>query len=516
MSEWTKEEHAAAKQQTERGQMLPIGAQKRALAEIERLNEERVADGYAIASMKREIDEMAERFAKGNREKDATIARLRGNETMARDAADRLYQAAGTLLEAACNLDFSIDDPEGAQLDPAIEGCAKALDAAEAEACAREAARRDGLDREVESLRAAIEEITGPQATDVERIDALAKAWKPTEEQIKAQAHARADDLGRLVALQDEAESLRADVARLRQAFDGVRLAWRDSVTALSDAWQRAEKHASENAPPSTTAQAHPRAPLPEVDAEDLWTDYRAGRGTVFASDRKAFLAGVAAGRRTRAPQSADDASLAERAQIVENTLRAAGVGLLVTHPSDGPRALQEVVRAVDASRPDEDPRMVPLSRYADGLETVSKQAGCGPETAAKLRVAVHAIRCAISGAPLDASRPGLSEAHKALRSTLESLHGLIPEHAFDALHAAARDVESASRGDIPAQVRAVPSEDADKASPASEPPTQPPRREQIEALLNDAEERATSRQVDDVVIGYLIKAIRLLAGGAQ
>ena len=159
---------------------------------------------------------------------------------------------------------------------------------------------------------------------------------------------------------------------------------------------------------------------------------------------------------------------------------------------------------------------MVPLSRYADGLETVSKQAGCGPETAAKLRVAVHAIRCAISGAPLDASRPGLSEAHKALRSTLESLHGLIPEHAFDALHAAARDVESASRGDIPAQVRAVPSEDADKASPASEPPTQPPRREQIEALLNDAEERATSRQVDDVVIGYLIKAIRLLAGGAQ
>ena len=121
-----------------------------------------------------------------------------------------------------------------------------------------------------------------------ERIDALAKAWKPTEEQIKAQAHARADDLGRLVALQDEAESLRADVARLRQAFDGVRLAWRDSVTALSDAWQRAEKHASENAPPSTTAQAHPRAPLPEVDAEDLWTDYRAGRGTVFASDRKA------------------------------------------------------------------------------------------------------------------------------------------------------------------------------------------------------------------------------------
>lgn len=41
------------------------------------------------------------------------------------------------------------------------------------------------------------------------------------------------------------------------------------------------------------------RPAAPEIDAEDLWTDYRTGRGTVFASDRKAFLAGVAAGRRT-------------------------------------------------------------------------------------------------------------------------------------------------------------------------------------------------------------------------
>lgn len=36
------------------------------------------------------------------------------------------------------------------------------------------------------------------------------------------------------------------------------------------------------------------------------------------------------------------------------------------------------------------------------------------------------------------------TEAHKALRSTLEGLHGLIPEHAFDALHEAVRDVENA------------------------------------------------------------------------
>ncbi len=50
-------------------------------------------------------------------------------------------------------------------------------------------------------------------------------------------------------------------------------------------------------------------------------------------------------------PAPAADATEEARAQIVESTLRLCGVGLLVTHPSDGPPALQAVVRAVDASR---------------------------------------------------------------------------------------------------------------------------------------------------------------------
>ena len=48
----------------------------------------------------------------------------------------------------------------------------------------------------------------------------------------------------------------------------------------------------------------------------------------------------------------AADASLEARAEAVEAMLTANGVGLLVTHPADGPRVLRAVVRAVDASRP--------------------------------------------------------------------------------------------------------------------------------------------------------------------
>jgi hypothetical protein len=60
-----------------------------------------------------------------------------------------------------------------------------------------------------------------------------------------------------------------------------------------------------------------PRAPLPEVDAEDLWTDYRAGRGAMYAYERKAFFAGVEAGRRTRAPLTEEEArALAEHVGI--------------------------------------------------------------------------------------------------------------------------------------------------------------------------------------------------------
>ena len=41
------------------------------------------------------------------------------------------------------------------------------------------------------------------------------------------------------------------------------------------------------------------RPAAPEVDAEDLWTDYRTGRPHMTIADRVAFLAGVEAGRRT-------------------------------------------------------------------------------------------------------------------------------------------------------------------------------------------------------------------------
>lgn len=70
------------------------------------------------------------------------------------------------------------------------------------------------------------------------------------------------------------------------------------------------------------------RPVAPEVDAEDLWSDYRTGRGTVFASDRKAFLAGVAAGRRTREPDMGAPAD-ASRPGLTEEQADAIALGCL-------------------------------------------------------------------------------------------------------------------------------------------------------------------------------------------
>ena len=99
------------------------------------------------------------------------------------------------------------------------------------------------------------------------------------------------------------------------------------------------------------------RAPLPEVDTESLWTNYRTKRGAVRLGDeRPAFFAGVEAGRRTRAPQSAPDASLEalaharREADSVYNVNK--GLGAEVAELRTKNAVLEAHLVAVDASRP--------------------------------------------------------------------------------------------------------------------------------------------------------------------
>ena len=119
------------------------------------------------------------------------------------------------------------------------------------------------------------------------------------------------------------------------------------------------------------------RPAAPEVDAEDLWTDYRTGRGTVFASDRKAFLAGVAAGRRTREPDmGAADASRP---------------GLT----GDAWTALAQVIATLAEN-----------DSLVDDAIAAAERAGCPDATVLHL----HEINDAMYRRRLRGSRPGLTE----------------------------------------------------------------------------------------------------------
>ena len=166
------------------------------------------------------------------------------------------------------------------------------------------------------------------------------------------------------------------------------------------------------------------RAPLPEVDTESLWTNYRTKRGAVRLGDeRPAFFAGVEAGRRTRAPQSAPDASLEALAHA---------------------------------------------RREADSVYNVNK--GLGAEVA-ELRTKNAVLEAHLVA--VDASRPGLSEEEarpddrvsmdselaRAVRDTLgETTHYGVMERIEELLDV---EKESASRGDVPAEVRTESSENA-------------------------------------------------------
>ena len=75
-------------------------------------------------------------------------------------------------------------------------------------------------------------------------------------------------------------------------------------------------------------------------------------RVTLTYEDAAGALAEIERLTAELAARAPADASPEARAKIVEDTLRTAGVSLLVTHPADESRALQAVVRAVDASRP--------------------------------------------------------------------------------------------------------------------------------------------------------------------
>jgi len=88
------------------------------------------------------------------------------------------------------------------------------------------------------------------------------------------------------------------------------------------------------------------RPAAPVIDAEDLWTDYRTGRGTVFASDRKAFLAGVAAGRRT--VDASRPGLTEEQARAWERLRTAATTAVEAYEDSDADEAFEPLFVALD------------------------------------------------------------------------------------------------------------------------------------------------------------------------
>lgn len=88
------------------------------------------------------------------------------------------------------------------------------------------------------------------------------------------------------------------------------------------------------------------RPAAPEVDAEDLWADYRTERPHMTIADRVAFLAGVEAGRRT------SDASrpglTEEQARAWERLRTAATTAVEAYEDSDADEAFEPLFAALD------------------------------------------------------------------------------------------------------------------------------------------------------------------------
>ena len=128
--------------------------------------------------------------------------------------------------------------------------------------------------------------------------------------------------------------------------------------------------------------------------------------------------------------------SFEERVGIVRVLRDAAGGAL---SPEDTAAVLAVLSRSVPAGEAPR-PATPPLAQALDLLRRVRSVLYNVGVVRSNVDAEVDAL---LAGTPVVGSR-----ATEVLRSTLESLHGMMPDPAFDALHAAVRDVENASRPD--------------------------------------------------------------------
>ena len=150
MGEWTREEHESVKREVERGGHLDHEEALRALAEIERLN---------------------------------------GRLAHAHDAANKLYRAASLFTSGWDDIAIrQVFGHEGGEVRDQFEALRAALDLSEQEACAQEAARRDGLEEENARLRREVGVHKGEAATLRARLAQTTEAppAEPRDESIDA------------------------------------------------------------------------------------------------------------------------------------------------------------------------------------------------------------------------------------------------------------------------------------------------------------------------------------------
>ncbi len=239
-----------------------------------------------------------------------------------------------------------------------------------------------------------------------------------------------------------------AEEGRAAEASDCAHLvseAW-DSVSSGDDAGEvigglhAAIRARIEIAGPRPSATP---APLPdEIDAEDLWTDYRTEREHVGPADRVAFLAGVDAGRRTRPPLT--DAQIDVLARAMPD---------VVDYERATPEQRRETVLDMLAIH---GPRPAPL-----------------PEAAARTDNAAMVATLEVRISDPDEGRGVLNDAlkwaRKLMKGELEGVHEVQWCVGAARLTVTYLDVDDdadppASRGEIPADVRARTSEPRDDA----------------------------------------------------